>query len=194
MNHQGTRTIQTERLTLRPFTLADAPAMYRNWANDPEVTRYLTWPAHTSVEVSEAVLSDWAPRYADPTWYQWAIVPKTVGEPIGSIAIVRMDEAVASVHVGYCIGRRWWKQGITSEALTALMRFFFEDVGVNRIDSRHDPRNPHSGDVMLRCGMTREGTLRQADRNNQGICDCAMYGILAVEYFARKANPASAKG
>lgn len=189
MNHLGTQVLTTARLTLRPFALADAPAMYRNWASDPEVTRYLTWPTHTGVDITQKVLADWVGRYPDPTWYQWAIVLTALGEPIGSIGIVRMDENVGSVHVGYCIGRRWWRQGITSEALAVLMRFFFEAVRVNRMDSRHDPRNPHSGDVMLRCGMTREGTMRQADRNNQGICDYTEYGILRDEYFAGRAAP-----
>lgn len=186
MNHLGTKTLTTARLTLRPFSFADAPAMFANWASDPEVTRYLTWPTHTDVSVSQAVLADWVPRYADLTWYQWAIVPQDVGEPIGSIAIVRMDEDVQSVHVGYCIGRRWWRMGYTSEALAELLRFFFEEVGALRVDSRHDPRNPGSGAVMLRCGMTLEGTMRQADRNNQGICDYMEYGILRDEYFAMK--------
>ena len=187
MNHLGTKTLTTARLTLRPFSFADAPAMFANWASDPEVTRYLTWPTHTDVSVSQAVLADWVPRYADLTWYQWAIVPQDMGEPIGSIAIVRMDEDVQSVHVGYCIGRRWWRKGYTSEALAELMRFFFEEAGALRVDSRHDPRNPGSGAVMLRCGMTLEGTMRQADRNNQGICDYMEYGILRDEYFAMKA-------
>ncbi len=187
MNHLGTRPLTTARLTLRPFTLADAPAMYRNWASDPEVTRYLTWPTHTGVNVSESVLADWVSHYAEPDYYQWAIVPKDVGEPIGGISIVRMNPDVGSVHVGYCIGRRWWRQGYTGEALAALLRFFFEEVGALRVDSRHDPRNPGSGAVMRHCGMRLEGTMRQADRNNQGICDYTEYGILREEYFAGKA-------
>ena len=72
----------------------------------------------------------------------------------------------------------------TQEALKEVLRFFFEEVGVNRVDSRHDPNNPHSGMVMAHCGMTREGTVRQGDRNNQGICDYTLYGILKSDYFA----------
>ena len=185
MKHMGTQPLQTERLLLRPFTPADAPAMYANWASDPEVTKYLTWPTHTCVDVSRMVLADWVPRYAQPDWYQWAVVPTDVGEPIGSIAVVRLDEEVHSAHIGYCIGRRWWHQGYTGEALAAVIRFLFESVGVNRVDSRHDPRNPNSGRVMAHCGMQREGTVRQGDRNNQGICDYTLYGILAADYFNR---------
>ncbi len=185
MKHLGTKRLETDRLILRPFAPDDAPAMYRNWANDPEVTRYLTWPVHAGTDVTEKVLAGWVSRYGEPDFYQWAVVPKDVGEPVGSISVVRRDDTVGSVHIGYCIGRRWWRQGITSEALRELLRFFFEEVGVNRVDSRHDPRNPNSGRVMASCGMTKEGTLRQADHNNQGICDCTIYGILADEYFRR---------
>ena len=53
MNHVGTIEIETERLLLRPVTLEDAEAMHRNWTGDDEVTRYLTWPTHASVEVTE---------------------------------------------------------------------------------------------------------------------------------------------
>lgn len=69
-----------------------------------------------------------------------------------------------------------------SESLQAVIDFFFAQVGVNRIETRHDPNNPHSGGVMRKCGMTYEGTLRQSDVNNQGICDASWYSILAKEW------------
>ena len=72
-----------------------------------------------------------------------------------------------------------------SEALEAVLDFLFEEVGFNRIESRHDPHNPHSGDVMRKCGMTYEGTAREADWNNQGLCDTAHYAILRREWLAR---------
>ena len=86
------------------------------------------------------------------------------------------------VHVGYCIGRKWWHQGITSEALSELIRFFFEEVGVNRVESRHDPKNPNSGKVMEKVGLLYEGTVNQGDWNNQGICDYSIYGLVAEDY------------
>ena len=58
MNHCGTQYIETERLVLRRFSVSDAQVMFRNWASDPEVTRYLTWPVHDGAEVSKAVLED----------------------------------------------------------------------------------------------------------------------------------------
>jgi len=183
MKHLGTKELETERLILRRFNLSDAEAMYRNWASDNVVTKYLMWPTHKDVGVSESVLRDWIEQYDDKTFYQWAIVLKSGGpEPIGSISIVRQDKNIKMVHVGYCIGRKWWNQGITSEALSRLIRFFFEEANVNRIESRFDPRNPHSGKVMEKCGLIYEGTMKQADWNNQGICDYSMYGLVRKDY------------
>ena len=79
MIHCGTQSIETERLVLRRFSIDDAEAMYRNWASDPEVTKYLTWPTHTGVEVSRAVLKDWISAYSQNDYYQWAIVLKEHG-------------------------------------------------------------------------------------------------------------------
>lgn len=153
--------------------------MFENWASDAEVTRFLTWQPHASVEVTRSVLADWVSSYEQPDFYQWAIVLKQLGdEPIGSISVVGMNENVSMVHIGYCIGRPWWRQGITSETLGRVIDFFFDEVGANRIESRHDPDNPHSGMVMVKCGMRYEGTMRSADRNNQGICDSSWYAIL----------------
>lgn len=174
----GTKTIETKRLILRQFRLSDTEAMYKNWASDDEVTRFLTWPTHISVEVSSTVIDSWLKGYADDKYYQWGIELKSAGEVIGSIAVVNMKEDIEAVEIGYCIGRKYWNQGITSEALEALIQFLFKEVGVNRIESRHDPLNPNSGKVMLKCGLKYEGTRIKADRNNTGICDVALYGLI----------------
>ena len=182
MKHCGTRSIETERLLLRRFSVDDAEAMYRNWASDPEVTKFLTWSAHSSAEATRALLETWVSAYEHDNYYQWAIVLKDNGdEPIGSISAVGMNDDIDMIHIGYCIGRSWWHRGIMSEALKAVMDYFFDAVGANRIESRHDTRNPHSGAVMKKCGMKYEGTMRSSDRNNQGICDACWYALLKSE-------------
>lgn len=182
MNHCGTQRLETGRLILRRYVNADAAAMYKNWASDQEVTRFLTWPTHPNQEVSARVIEDWVNQYSDDSYYHWAIILKDNGEePIGDIAVVSLKENVSMAHVGYCIGRNWWHQGITSEALKAVMEFLFDVVAVNRIEARHDPRNPNSGGVMEKCGMKYEGTLHSSDWNNQGICDACYYALLKSE-------------
>lgn len=183
MNHKGTKIIETERLVLRKFKLSDGEAMYKNWANDPEVTKFLTWPPHNSVEVTKDILKSWCDSYKNKKYYQWAIVLKDNGEePIGSIGAVSQDENIDMIHIGYCMGKKWWKKGIMSEALSAVIDYFINDIAANRIESRHDPRNPNSEKVMMKCGLKYEGTMKKADRNNQGICDCSVYGLIAENY------------
>lgn len=187
MHHLGTLLIETERLILRRFEVSDAEAVYHNWTKDYEVTKYLTWPTHNSLEITKRVLEDWINNYSDSRFYQWAIVLKGHSDkPIGSISVVHIKEDLDIMEIGYCIGREYWNQGITSEAFQGVIKFLFEQVEVKRIEARHDPRNPNSGKVMLKCGLQYEGTLRNADRNNQGICDTAMYGILSEDYFSKR--------
>ena len=69
MKHIGTKKIETDRLILRHCAVADAEFMYRDWASDPEVTKYLTWPTHTCVEDSKAILKEWVGDYEKNSFY-----------------------------------------------------------------------------------------------------------------------------
>lgn len=182
MNHCGTKTIETERLLLRAFQSADIGPAYRNWTSDEKVTVFLRWPAHTDISVTERVIRDWIEQSRRPDFYQWAIVLKEIGEPIGTISVVDKKETPGIVHIGYCIGSRWWHRGIATEAFRAVIPYLFCEVGANRIEAQHDPDNPHSGDVMKKCGLKYEGTLRQADFSNRGIVDACMYSLLRSEW------------
>ena len=182
LTHKGTQTIKTPRLTLRRFTIDDARAMYDNWAGDEAVTKFLTWPPHGCPEISQLILEDWVDGYEKPDFYQWAIVPNELGQPIGSISGVEIDERIERAHIGYCIGRQWWNKGYTSEALAAVIDFFFREVNARRVDARHDSRNGASGAVMRKCGMKHEGTLRGSGWSNSGWGDMEWYGILRDEW------------
>ena len=183
LTHKGTKTIETDRLILRQFTMEDAPAMFRNWANDDEVTKHLTWPTHYDVEVTKMVLSDWTSHYAKPDFYNWAIVLKeNGGEPIGNISVVRINSNTDCAAMGYCMSRAHWRKGVMPEALKAVVDFLFDEVGFNRIEAEHDVNNPASGRVMEKAGLRYEGTLRQSGRNNQGIVDLVWRAILRSDW------------
>lgn len=183
MKHLGTQTIETRRLILRRFTMTDVLPMYENWASDPEVTRYLTWPPHSSTAVTAMVMTDWVDGYERDDRYNWAITLKEAGDaPIGNISVVHSNDDMASGEIGYCMGKRWWRGGIMTEALEAVIDYLIGRVGFNRVEARHDTNNPASGRVMEKCGMTFEGIHRQAARNNQGIVDIAVRSILAEEW------------
>lgn len=183
MIHNGTKTLETERLVLRRFTEADADGFFQNVTSDSGVNRYLTWPLHESVEDTKKLLEDWVVRYENPERYCWAIVLKDTGVVIGTIAAPTVKNRIEAVEVTYCIGNKWWGHGFVPEALRAVMKYMFEEVQVNRIEAGFDSNNPNSGRVMEKAGMQKEGILRQAGKNNQGLFDLVFYGILREDWI-----------
>lgn len=178
LDHKGTVHIETRRLILRRFDLSDVQDMYRNWASDPDVTRYLSWPTHQNSTETEILLSAWCALYDDPRIYNWAIVLRETNEVIGNISVVDRSDRHESCELGYCLSRNFRGQGIMPEAARAVLTFLFRDVGFHRISARHRADNPASGRVMQKCGMQYEGTARGAYRTREGIfLDLCTYGI-----------------
>lgn len=108
---------------------------------------------------------------------------KEDGNLIGFVSVISCDEIVEKVEMGYCVGKNWWNKGYMTEALAKVVDFLFREVGVQRIQACHDTNNPNSGRVMSKCGMKYEGTMRKAEKTNNGICDIAYYAILAEDYI-----------
>ena len=169
LSHIGSVDINTERLLLRAFEERDAEAMYANWCTDPDVTRYLTWQPHKSIEETRDILTRWVAAYSDNiATYNWAICFKPNLLPIGSISIADVSDLHARGEIGYCIGKPWWGMGIMSETLSAVIRFSFEQVGFQRLQAVHSLFNPASGRVMQKVGMQYEGTMRRYSLANDG--------------------------
>ena len=184
MKHLGTVELYRDRLFLRRFREDDYISMYKNWGNDPEVTKYLTWPTYRKVEDALPVVKSWISQYDKKDFYQWAIVIEGSFEVIGSISVVNFDETTKTAEIGYCIGQEWWHQGYTKRALARVIDFLFNEVEVENIEVKHDVNNPHSGGVALKCGLHYIETLVKAETNNQGLVDVALYRLSRNEYLA----------
>lgn len=167
MRHAGTQEIETPRLLLRRLVPKDTPMMYRNWVSDPNVTRFLRWEPHKSEAETYELLAAWATLYPNPDYYQWAIVEKASGEVFGTISVFRSDAAEPNPRdewlgfddrsgtweVGYCIGKAWWNKGFTTEALKAVLDFWFKNTDSNWLVCSHAFQNPASGKVMTKAGF-----------------------------------------
>lgn len=173
--HKGTQTLHTDRLTLRKFVISDTTYMFRNYATDSRVTKFLSWTPYVKEEDIRPFLSEVIADYVEPNSYHWAI--ELAGEVVGSISTLSVDEKNHSCEVGYCLGHDYWNKGITTEALAAVMDFLFREVGMHRVMAKHDVENPASGKVMAKCGMTYEGTLKEHYRRHDGTySDACVYG------------------
>ena len=167
MRHAGTQEIVTERLLLRRLLPQDAEMMYENWASDPEVTRFLRWEPHRNALQTVGLLAAWATLYPNPDYYQWAIVEKATGQVFGSIGIFNaalgapeqkaawpeLDTSGGVWEVGYCIGRKWWNKGFTTEALKAVVDYWFRNTDSNWLCCCYAKENPASGRVMQKAGF-----------------------------------------
>ncbi|OPJ62111.1 GNAT family N-acetyltransferase [Clostridium oryzae] len=185
MNNLGTKKLVTERLILRKITDNDANDMFSNWASDSEVTKFLTWKEHDNINVTHDYIKLLNVQYQSLDTYIWGIELKEVGKVIGSISGT-CNEETQSVHISCCIGTKWWNQKIAREALSALVLFFIEEVGANRIEACCDAQNKPAGKVLLRCGFQVEGTLRQSYLSKQGITDISWYAIMRQDYLRKK--------
>ena len=184
MKHAGTQTIETERLTLRRFKITDAEVMFRNWANDDEVTLYMRWATHKEVEESKSVMQQWIDSYEKDSSYHWGICLKD-GEIIGSIGAF-VDEIDYNADIGYCIGRKWWNKGYTSEALKALIDFMFTNTDIERLGAYHAAKNVASGKVMQKAGMVHEGFARHKFKSREGFQDSDLYAIIREMWEEQK--------
>lgn len=182
--HIGTQNLETPQAILRRITLDDAEDMFRNWASDPEVTRYLTWHPHQDISVSKEIISSWLEELKSDSCYKWCIQSKESGQVIGSIDIVHLDEHLECATMGYCLSRAYWGKGIMTESLIAVEDFLFAKVGLNRVEACHHVDNPASGRVMQKSGMKFEGIKRHGIKDNQGrFCDIAVYAILKSDWI-----------
>ena len=180
LNHCSSPDLYTRRLHLRRYRPEDYRAMYDNWASDPEVTRFVSWGTHASPETTRALMEMWVEGYASPTVYRWGI--EKDGELIGDISLVRWREEEESCEIGYCLCRRFWGQGLMTEALNRVIAFLFETVGFHRIMLCHDVQNPASGRVMQKCGLRPEGIFRGERKRKDGTwMDVAYYAILRTD-------------
>lgn len=184
MFHKGTQQLETERLILRRFTAEDAEDMYKNWANDEEVTKYLRWTPYASVEAVREFLERNIKLYENPNNYFWVIQIKN-GECIGTISAQCYDNDYRA-EIAYCAGRAFWGKGYITEAVKEVIRFLFEEVGVNRVEAYHSVNNPASGAVMRKAGMKLEGHAKQKYYCRMGFQDCDLYGLTKEDYDKRK--------
>ena len=148
-------TLETDRLILRPFELDDAESMFNNWASDDEVTKYLTWNTHKSIEETKEVLAFWVNQYEKEERINFAIVYKENNELIGGIDVVGYLEGVPVI--GYNLSRKYWNKGIMTEACKKVIELLFS-LNHEKIIIEAMVENIGSNRVIQKCGGVYDST------------------------------------
>ena len=188
MKNIGTINLETERLLFRKASVNDAKDMFNNWANDKEVTKYLTWDAYKKEEDTLKFLKYLEENYQKDNFYNWIVVSKEDNTIIGTVGAVDIDEVNNTIEVGHCYGRKWWNKGIATEALTRIIKFFFEEVEVETVYAYYVDGNIASGKVLEKVSMTYEGKLRKRvyDKVTKKQADIISYSITKEDYFKKE--------
>ena len=168
---------ETDRLLLRPLRMGDVRDIFE-YGRDPQVAEHVLWDAYTDISDARAYLRWILRQYRDGQPCSVAIVYKETGQVIGTIGWMSWNPEHQVAEIGYSLSREYWNRGLMTEALSAMIRLSFEQLPVNRLEAVHETENPASGRVMEKCGMKKEGILRQRIRNKGRRADVVLYAIL----------------
>jgi RimJ/RimL family protein N-acetyltransferase len=146
--------LEGPRVILRAPRLDDAEAIFERIASDPEVTRYLSWTPHPCVDETRRVITEFF-NVGDET--TWLIELRDGDGPIGLCGWRRPQPHI--IDFGYCLGRRWWRQGIMSEVVKLLLDKAGRDRTVYRVTAHCHVDNTASARLLERSGLTFEGRL-----------------------------------
>ena len=150
-------SVETRRLHLRRPVPADAERIFQTYAQDAEVTRYLVWVPHQSVDTTRKFIAFCQDRWASSVAFPYVITRKEDGQLLGVIE-VRPDGHRANF--GYVLARAYWGNGFMPEAITAMAKITLQPP-VYRMEATCDVENRASARALEKCGFLREGLLRR---------------------------------
>ncbi len=175
--------LETDRLVLRRISPSDASDMYE-YACRPETSKYLLWEPHPYFSYTQELTRFLQREYAEGRFFDLAIIWRESGKMIGTVGFTSYDPKNSCAEAGYVISPDFWGKGIATEALDALLNFAFLELELNRVEAKYIHENQISLRVMEKCGMHREGVMRQKLLVKGVFCDIGIAAILRSEYIA----------
>ena len=151
----------TARLLLRKPRAEDAALIFAAYAQDPEVTRYLTFRPHRDLNDAREAVERFLEGWRSAKSYCWLIFRRDGEELVGAIS-AREDQGI---NLGYLIARPYWRHGFMSEALGAIVAWAFAQAAIFRVWAVCDIDNEASARLLEKNGFHQEGVLRKWSRH-----------------------------
>ncbi len=174
--------IKTARLLLRPFELSDADDVQRLAGDRAIADTTLNIPHPYENGMAEEWISTHRPKFEAGELLTLAITSLATGELIGATGLM-ITPCFEHAELGYWIGRPYWKKGYCTEATKVILKYGFTALKLNRIHASHFSRNPASGKVMQKIGMSHEGRAPQHAKKWDKFEDVERYGILRKQWL-----------
>lgn len=179
-------SLETPRLLLRAVTEHDVASIFA-YASNPAVTRYTLWEQHRSsagtLEFVRHAIAQYVEKTPDPLAICQKAAPQTV---IGTIGCRWANRVNQCMEMGYALGEPFWGQGIVAEAGHAVLDFVFTHYAVERVQAHTFAENAASARVLLKMGMTPEGTCRSALFHRERFWDLRLFSILRADWKVRQ--------
>lgn len=177
--------IETSRLTLRRLQVTDSKALFRI-LSDEEVTRYYDDETFTNISQATSQIKSWEQGFAYQRCIRWGIVPRGEREIIGTCGFYGIHTWHMRASIGYELARSAWRQGIMTEALSAIIDLGFKEMNLNRIDAVVLPENEASNKLLEKLGFRQEGVLKEYENwGNKGFVDLSMFSLLKSTWISR---------
>jgi RimJ/RimL family protein N-acetyltransferase len=170
-------TLSTDRLVLRPFRVEDAPEVQRLAGDRAIAATTLRIPHPYPDGAAEAWIAKLTPAFESGESAMFAITRVADGFFLGAIGL-EITRSHDRAELGYWIGKPYWGNGYCTEAARAVVRYAFEDLGLNRITAAYFANNSASGRVMQNIGMNYEGHRVQEIKKWGKFEDLILYGLV----------------
>ena len=175
--------LTTPRLRLRQLTAGDADAFFEI-LSDEETMRYTGSFPHHSIDETRALIRDVRQQYAQREIMRWAITLPDTDRYIGSCMFFSFDPGFHRAETGYNLNRAYWGQGLMAEAMSAVLTYAFNEMGLHRVEANIDIDNARSKGLLLKLGFTYEGNLRERYVFGDQLLDEHYFGLLDREWQA----------
>lgn len=172
--------LKTQRLLLRGLAADDRQDIYRLFS-DPAVTRYYDLPTFTAPRQADEIIDRFRQRHTRGFGIRWAIQPQGAPGLIGTCGYNLWVRDSQRGVLGFDLMPARWRQGLMTEALTAVLRFGFGPMQLNRVEALCFTDNAAAAALLQKLGFAREGVLRQYERIGEGFVDMAVFALLRDE-------------
>ena len=174
-------TLATNRLLLRQLVSGDAESLFAIRSDD-EIMKFLGQEVYESLDETKDVIRQMGERYTRKEALRWCITIQGDDRLIGTCTLFHFDEGFHRAETGYELNRAFWGRGIMTEALSAILTFGFNELGLHRVEAVIDIANERSKNLLLKLGFTYEGNLRQRFPFRGQFEDEHYFGLLKVEW------------
>jgi len=174
-----TPPLTTDRFTLQRIEPEDQPFIFEGLSHPRVIPFYGV--RYDSLEATKAQMEFYETLEREGTGQWWKIVSRQSQEALGAIGYNHYQARHKKAEIGYWLLPRFWKQGVITEAMPALLRYMRREKGIHRIEAMVEEGNTASNQLLERMGFLYEGTMRDCEIKDSHYISLRIYSLLSTD-------------